>query len=164
MPKIDTLNLKKETKKFKKVAYRPWEMEEDLEKGIPPSPPVLVENFSPSDKLHTQNKVPLDNNSDAKKALRFIHGLQKDILVFLCQNVETIEKEEVYTSPLSIQSISEFINTSRASISCSLTRLKSKGLLSPYESKTGRGGFASYKISKNIYTLIMAEDSNLKAS
>jgi hypothetical protein len=145
MPRIDDLKNKKQ-KVFKKVSYRPWDTElEDTQRSEPQSP-------VPQNKESVPEKIKNEFScEDVKKEICGLYGVQKNILIFLAKNTSTEDDSYCYTNHISHKEIMDHVHSSRASISSSLTRLKTKGLVYSVANKPGRGGFALYKIPKEIY-------------
>lgn len=160
MPKIDELTLKSPSKKFEKVRYRPWEIEEQnnaptQERPIPPS-----QSAKKKERINDDPNSIVDNVQNSKEAdiplsihnkeLRSLHGVQKSIVQLLSKNIENFDSEFAYTNAFTIQDIANEIRTTKASISASILRLKKKDFIQSNETKPGRGGFASYKLKKSF--------------
>lgn len=139
MPRIDELQNKKQ-KKFNKVSYRPWDTE-------------LEDTQQP--KLQDKEKQQIDINRefsyiDIEDKICGLYGVQKNILIFLAKNIKTEDNTYCYTNHISHKEIMDSLHSSRACISSSLTRLKTKEFIYSVANKPGRGGFALYKIPKEI--------------
>lgn len=155
MPKLEDLEFKTKSKKFKKVQYRPWEIsEQQPSKEELPPPPEKNTTGDPHEielsEAAVAPNVEGNFNLEHERNLRSLHGVQKGIVLLLSNSINHSDAEYSYTKPFSIQDIANHIRTSRASIAASLLRLKQKGFVLSHETKPGRGGFASYKINSSL--------------
>jgi hypothetical protein len=154
MPTIDELKLKNKSKKFEKVAYRPWEI--DVETTQNASTKVHKEEH---DSLN-QSELSPENNSDFTKILRALFGLQRNILFYLCNKISHEDNQYAYTFAFSVHDLVQYTRSTKNSIASSLLRLKQKNLISAHENKPGRGGFASYRIKKDLCKFLRQNSIN----
>jgi hypothetical protein len=156
MPTVDELKDKLKTKKFKKVSYRPWDMEQNpTVEEVKLSTLAQQSEADPnSKKKETLSYSPWSSQSEGAKSFRLLHGTQRNIMIFVCNKISHEDEEFSYTFPFPISELVEYTHSTTASIQGSLYQLKKKNLISTYENKPGRGGFASYKISKEFCNYI----------
>ena len=132
MPSItDLKNTKNEV--FKKKNYRPWTEKENTEKR--------------NEKIN----ISIIDTPELEKIWRGLYGAKKNILNILLNNIEEnhdnyLVTNSITTNKLVIES-SLPINT----IKSTLQQLKHLNIILNYENKPGKGGFARYRIPKNIY-------------
>jgi predicted transcriptional regulator len=145
MPKINSIKLKKPTDKFKKVSYRPWDLEGNQ----------TAIRDTPLDALDDKNnQSTVLQTEDFEKTIRYLHGIQKEIIIYLCKNIDNVDNNYAYTKAISSNEMASNLDESKTSLSSSLYRLKKKNLVQSYENKTGRGGFASFMLDKSFYEFV----------
>ena len=158
MPTIDELKLKNKSKKFEKVSYRPWEIDVETHKDIPENVPKEDNNTNKEINKLTDSSSNINNNFVT--TLRGLYGIQKNILYYLCNKISHEDTQFAYTFAFSIHDLVQYTRSTKNSIASSLLRLKQKNLISAHEKKTGRGGFASYKINKDFCKFLRQNSIN----
>ena len=141
MPSITNLkNIKPTSKLFEKKEYRPWS-----EKNQP---------LELSNKILNIEKKSLTYETDPsklEKIWRGLYGAKKSLLGILLNSIEETHENHLITGVITTnQLVSDSalpVNTIKASIQ----QLKLDALISSYETKPGKGGFARYKVPKDIY-------------
>jgi hypothetical protein len=169
MPLISDIKKDKEKSKiFKKKSYRPWD-ENELSSfhNIITTIGESDDNISLMDTdkvfIHsTTTHSPLDNFSEQnlKKELRNLFGAQKIVMQYLLNQIEEANDEFVVTKCIVINEFSTMCKLPSNTIKSTLLKLKSKGLLETYEKKPGRGGYARYKFTQNIFTFFTKNINN----
>jgi hypothetical protein len=145
MPSIKDMD--KLNKNFKKKEYRPWSKKEN-------------ETSSVSLK---DNKSQLNNDTkedELEKIWRYLYGSKKIILEYLIQNINETKNEYVVTSPITTNQLNVDSSLPENTIKASIQQLKGSSLISNYETKPGKGGFARYKISIEIYKFLVEKFSS----
>lgn len=170
MPLINNYNKNKEpVKRFQKKPYRPWD--EDLLV----SDHETITNNNTSEYLTSNNQIKTPHNYEAqssettdiqpssivkdnfssfdfKKELRNLFGAQKIIIQYLLKQIEDDNNIYLITKAISMEEFTLVCKLSPNTIKGTLQTLKAKKLLQTYENKHGRGGYARYKFSKEVYT------------
>lgn len=169
MPTIDELIhlYKEKPKKFQKKTYRPW----DIQTHYPDKQEEEKKTQEETPAKESSKKNPKNNGGKRgyasgrirKRRMQkgdrivgdngyyFLSGSQKDILVYLIQRAESIKDNICYTHKITQKEIAIFTDCDIKTVSVALNRLKSKGILSTYSKKTGKGGYAQYKINNIDY-------------
>lgn len=170
MPTIDELiHLYKEpSKKFQKKTYRPWDIhshypekeeEEKPQKNISPPPTTNPEeDIKKPRKVRTRNGIfkrqrpePKRERVAGNKSYYFLCGPQKEILKYLLTRSRYVRKNISYTEKITQKEIGIFTNCDIKTVSVALNRLKSKGIVSTFYKKTGKGGFSKYQVHNFDY-------------
>jgi hypothetical protein len=148
MPSItDFKNIKKTNKVFKKKEYRPWGIEEEI--ITPPSKIIKSENNNLSSKT---TQIPSSSiDIELEKTWRCLYGAKRTLLEIIIKNIEEEHDSYVITKAITVNQLFLASSVPVNTIKTSLQQLKQNFLISNYETKPGRGGFARYKISKNVY-------------
>lgn len=166
MPSItDLKNIKKTNKVFKKKEYRPWNSEDD--KKVATSISRIIESKDeviPISKT-TKNKVETISNVnfidiELEKTWRCLYGAKKILLELILKNIEEIHDNYVITSAITTNQLISDSSLPANTIKTSLQQLKHDTLVLNYETKPGKGGFARYKISKNVYEYFIEKFSS----
>ena len=140
MPLITAIKEKKRNSKtFKKTNYRPWDYESDNTPPYKTSAPI----YKPS-KL---NKVDIS----LSKICRDLYGAKKTLLIYILKNIEEKNEEEVITKNILIEDLVAHSQIPVNTIKRSLKKLKEINLIDTHEKKPGRGGYARYKLSKEVF-------------
>lgn len=143
MPLIDDLlELQEKRKKFTKNTHNPWG-----EEGRASN--VVGEILS--------NNLKDENEVDLEKIYRNIFGVQKNVLIHILRSIEKYDETYGISSPISTQDLSLLLKSSKKTIQSSLYKLKKAGLVESYEKKTGRGGYACYKVKKSFSEFILSK-------
>lgn len=157
MPSItDLTTIRKTNKLFKKKAYRPWG-DDDKKNSEPDSPEITKsKNIDVVLLKDQQNKVTVTPDSypidmELEKIWRCLYGAKKTLLNIILQNIEEIHDTYVITSAITTQQLMLRSSMLANTIKTSLQQLKQDSLIFNHETKPGKGGFARYKISKNVY-------------
>jgi hypothetical protein len=169
MPLIsDLINARKEeNKRFQKNTYRPWDDElfsnnkerkdEKKSEELDPDPGHdVVESAKklidiPENSTSAEFSSENVRNDSLEKTFRDLFGAQKAILRYLFQCVEENNSEHIITKTISINELSSKCNLLPNTSKGTLQKLKNKKLLATNDNKPGRGGYARYKITKEIY-------------
>lgn len=149
MPSItDLKNIKKTNRVFEKKEYRPWDNKNDA--------PKLDSNLN--------KDSTIDNNSptELEKVWRGLYGAKKTLLNIILQNIEEKHDSYLITQTITISQLMTISSLPANTIKSALQLLKNNNLISNYENKPGKGGFARYKISKNIYEYFTQKYSSSK--
>ena len=140
MPSItDLKSIKKTNKIFKKQEYRPWD-----EKDIP---------VSKNEPLKRDKELNVDNiNSvELEKIWRGLYGAKKTLLKIILQNTEETHDGYIITKAITISQLMTNSSLPANTIKSALQLLKHSNLISNYETKPGKGGFARYKVPTKVY-------------
>lgn len=150
MPSINDIKITK-SKKFEKKVYRPWD--DEIVTDVPNIDNIIVEPIgdSVSNVEDIDNTILVNKIIDLKKFERGLYGVQKSSLYFLIKNVINVDENFAYTKDLDNIEFCEAIKAPISSIKVAISRLKKQNILENYESKPGRGGYTSFKISLEIY-------------
>jgi len=155
MPSIDDLNGAKKTNKiFKKTEYRPWaevggETTRSPKDGTPKN----------SNKFNSESITEKCNtgvgNAELEKTWRRLYGAKRALLGIIIKNIEEDHGDYVVTTAVTANELLSASSLPANTIKTSLQQLKNIPLISNHETKPGRGGFARYKIPKNIYEYLV---------
>jgi len=140
MPLItDLKSIKKTNKIFKKQEYRPWD-----KKDIP---------VSKNEPLKRDKELNVDNiNSvELEKIWRGLYGAKKTLLKIILQNTEETHDGYIITKAITISQLMTNSSLPANTIKSALQLLKHSDLISNYETKPGKGGFARYKVPTKVY-------------
>lgn len=152
MPSItDLKNIKKTNKLFQKKEYRPWSHENKNETSITKT----IEK--------SQKKISLQSNftdTDLEKIWRRLYGAKKTLLEIILNNIEEKHDHFVITKAIMVSQLVTNSSLPTNTIKTSLQQLKQDMLILNYERKPGKGGFARYKIPKNIYNYFINKFSS----
>jgi hypothetical protein len=163
MPTIDDFKIKKSNRKFKKVAYRPWDdsplVSQESEPGAIQVETKIETVAQTSDDLVSHLELSPEGfnfikDSDIDFIYRGLVGLQKSILLFLCDRIEKEDNLFFYSSYISSSEIADGTKAPKSSIPAALGRLKAKRIIFSSDFKTGPGGFSRYKIDKRISHMV----------
>ena len=168
MPSItDFKNTKKINKLFEKKEYRPWGTVGEKKSYTTSSEKIRSEN----NKSHHSEEIEgnlqiLPNNSstdsELDKTWRCLYGAKKTLLEIIINNIEENYDNYVITSAITTNQLLLESSLPINTIKTSLQQLKHNLLISNYETKPGIGGFARYKISKDIYKYFSKKFSSNK--
>lgn len=150
MPSItDLKNIKKTNKVFKKKEYRPWSEKNDV--------PILeIETLKSKETLiiDTTNFVELE------KIWRGLYGAKKTLLKIIFQNIEETHDNYFITKAITTSQLMTNSSLTSNTTRTTMQQLKHSGLILNYETKPGKGGFARYKIPKNVYEYLIEKYSS----
>ncbi len=104
--------------------------------------------------IHEVDTLTDNNHYEYDLKFRALHGVQKGIVIYICNSINQVDDKFAYTKPITISDMANYTNTSRATVASTLTRLKQKNLITTYQHKTGKGGFSLYTIEKNFFQFI----------
>lgn len=145
MPLIDDLlELQEKRKKFTKNTHNPW--------GEQGRASNVVEEII---KTHVNDKVDEVIAVDFERTYRNIFGVQKNVLYHILRSIEKYDDLYGFSSPISTQDLVLLLKASKKTIQDSFYKLKKAGLVESYEKKTGRGGYACYKIKKEFAEFVL---------
>lgn len=161
MPSIDDLNFKKnKSKKFKKVSYRPWDIQptpdEEVFNEKEKVPPTLFpsENKLPPTKILDENILKdvkeVENPESIDKIIRDIWGVQKSIFVYMLENIQFRENGYQITNPIVTADLVSCTNSKENTVRSSIYRLHQRKYIDYYDRKTGKGGYACYRIKEDL--------------
>ena len=122
--------------KFQKISHRPW----------------AAETF---EKNTNRELINSDDSQDLEEKLLDLGNSQKYIMECLIKNINTTKKEEdfVLTNRISSLDIHKYTRIPINTIVRSIFLLKKASIISTFKKKPGKGGYAVYKISKEIYLI-----------
>lgn len=120
-----------EKPKFQKVSHRPWDSK-SFEKNI----------------VATHTSV-----QDLEEKLLDLGNSQKYIMEFLVKNVNEskISEEFILTNRISSLDMNKYTRIPVNTITRCISLLKKADIISTFKKKSGKGGYAIYKISKDVY-------------
>jgi hypothetical protein len=163
MPSItDLKNIKKTNKIFKKKEYRPWAGEEENK----PTNKIIESKEKSSvslDKLKNNKEIIQHEHFleiDLEKTWRCLYGAKKTILGIILTHIEETQNEYVITNAITTNQLILDSSLPANTIKTTLQQLKQDYLIVNHETKPGKGGFARYKISKNVYEYFVAKFSS----
>lgn len=148
---------------FKKISYRPWDSEE------PEIKTTQIEINNKADSILLNNKetnrlVETTFNGDKSDKLKrndlemevaSIIGVQRNILFFIIKELSSYEEESFfYTKPIYLMDISNHTKASILTVKTSLARMKQKNIVESVHHKTGRGGFVSFRVRKDLVEIL----------
>ena len=167
MPSItDFKNTKKINKLFEKKEYRPWSTVGEKKSSPPSSEKIRSKNNSHHSEEIEENLQILPNNSptnaELDKTWRCLYGAKKTLLEIIINNIEENYDSYVITSAITTNQLLLESSLPINTIKTSLQQLKHNLLISNYETKPGIGGFARYKISKDVYKYFSKKFSSNK--
>ncbi|MDG1437293.1 MAG: hypothetical protein P8P83_05910 [Rickettsiaceae bacterium] len=157
MPSItDFKNTKRINKLFKKKEYRPWGTVGEKQSTTSSSKTIQSENNNSLYTEEIESKLqilPSTSSTDAEldKTWRCLYGAKKTLLEIIINNIEENCDSYVITSAITTNQLLLESALPVNTIKTSLQQLKHNLLISNYETKPGIGGFARYKISKDVY-------------
>jgi hypothetical protein len=122
--------------KFQKISHRPW----------------TAETF---EKNTNRELINSDDSQDLEEKLLDLGNSQKYIMECLIKNINTTKTEEdfVLTNRISSLDIHKYTRIPINTIVRSIFLLKKASIISTFKKKPGKGGYAVYKISKEIYLI-----------
>ncbi len=185
MPLISDLNLKNDgSKRFQKVSYRPWDEElltpfskaednsivplsssnEDVKNNNKPNSTKVIKstisNINPTNSLINLEVIQF-STQDLEKESRRLFGAKKIILQYLLQHIEETHNEYVITKAITMDECTLNCKLPPNTTKATLQKLKHRNLLETHENKPGRGGYARYKFSKNVYKFFIGKYNHL---
>ena len=141
MPSItDLKNIKKPNKVFEKKEYRPWDDKNDI--------PILRDNPL---KINEKSNVDSLTHVELEKVWRGLYGAKKTLLKIIVESIEERHDSYLITRVITISQLMASSSLPANTIKSALQLLKHSDLISNYETKPGKGGFARYKVSKKVY-------------
>lgn len=150
MPSItDLKNIQKPNKVFEKKEYRPWDDKNDI--PILKSKPLKVNEES-----NVDNSTPVE----LEKVWRGLYGAKKTLLKIIIENIEETHDSHIITRAITISHLMTTSSLPVNTIKSSLQLLKHSDLISNYETKPGKGGFARYKVPKKVYEYFIEKYSS----
>jgi hypothetical protein len=150
MPSItDLKNIKKTNKIFEKKEYRPWNEKGDV--------PMLKNETSKSNK---ELNVDSLNSIELEKIWRGLYGAKKTLLNIILQNIEETHDSYVITKTITNSQLITNSSLPSNTIKSAIQQLKNSYLISNYETKPGKGGFARYQVPKNVYEYFVEKYSS----
>ena len=157
MPSItDLKNTKKINKIFRKKDYRPWNIQEEKQSPLTPSEKIESKNNNilSSEQIESNLQIlttACSTDIELNKTWRCLYGAKKILLKIIIKNIEEDCGSYVITSAITTSQLFQDSAIPINTIKTSLQQLKHSLLISNYETKPGIGGFARYKISKDVY-------------
>ena len=168
MPSItDFKNTKKINKLFKKKEYRPWGTVSEKKSSTSSSEKIRSGNNNSHYTEEIEGNLQILPNTsftDAEldKTWRCLYGAKKTLLEIIINNIEENCDSYVITSAITTNQLLLESSLPVNTIKTSLQQLKHSLLISNYETKPGIGGFARYKISKDVYKYFVKKFSSNK--
>ncbi|MCP4159024.1 MAG: hypothetical protein GY760_03025 [Deltaproteobacteria bacterium] len=101
-----------------------------------------------------------DSKLVANSRFSELSGLQRNLLRTLYYSCRNNGKK--ITQPLSIQYLSESLETTSGTVKNGIHRLVSKGLIQKDRFKNGRGGWTQYKLEDHTYNELLQDESSSK--
>ena len=166
MPSItDFKNTKKINKLFKKKEYRPWGTGSENQSTTSSSKTIKSKNnnsHSSEENESTPQTLPSTCFTDVEldKIWRCLYGAKKNLLEIIINNIEENYDSYVITSAITTNQLLLESSLPVNTIKTSLHQLKHNLLISNYETKPGIGGFARYRISKDVYEYFIKKFSS----
>jgi len=166
MPSItDLKNIKKPNKIFKKKEYRPWGEEDEKKSALAPLSEVKFKNENLTSSEPIKNKVkPISKapsiDAELEKIWRCLYGAKKTLLELIYKDIEETHDSYVITNAITTNQLILDSSLPINTIKTSLQQLKKDSLISNYETKPGKGGFARYKIYRNVYEYFIEKFSS----
>ena len=178
MPLISDIDKNKKIKTlFQKKSYRPWD--DELLKNNGQIDRVINQQLSPdstncpspsetepTNSNNDQDIVSIDNIKELsttylselnlKKELRNLFGAQKTIIKYLFEQIEEDKNDRIITKGVSMDEFALSCKLPPNTIRGMLQKLKAKKLLNTYENKPGRGGYARYYFTKEVYSFFLS--------
>ena len=171
MPLISELHkTEQKSKLFQKKPYRPWDSEllttdnhviikdddkEDLVSTNRTITTQLIQDKTYNKRSDINGTSILsavnDHSINLEKELRNLYGAQKIVIQYLLEQIEENNNEYLITKNISMNEFISTCNLPSNTIKGMLQKLKLKGLITTYENKPGRGGYARYKFMQEIY-------------
>jgi hypothetical protein len=99
---------------------------------------------------HTNSTRNGTQIASLNQSLSLLTGLQRKIIISLYKSTR-INGGRV-TQPMSREHLANLANLNKNSVKTTIARLKKKLLITLHECKDGRGGWARYEISKDLYS------------
>ena len=98
---------------------------------------------------------------EPKSSISSLVGLQKKLIFFMFDASK--QSRGRVTFPLSIQHISNFLETTSSATKKAIQRLEKKGVISRVEFKDGRAGWTKYELTDSIFQDLLLVESRAKA-
>ena len=183
MPLISDIDKSKKIKTlFQKKSYRPWD--DELPKNNNQIDSTIKQHLSSDSKNCTNpSKVEFTNNNidqdtalidnvnesfttylpelNLKKELRNLFGAQKTIIKYLLEQIEENNNDRLITKGISMDVFTLACKLPPNTIKGMLQKLKAKKLLHTYENKPGRGGYARYNFTQEVYSFFLKNLNNI---
>lgn len=177
MPLISDIDKSKKIKTlFQKKSYRPWD--DELPKNNNQIDSTTNQHLSSNNKNYTNpSKIEFANNDvdgdcvlidnintplttylpelNLKKELRNLFGAQKAIIKYLLEQIEENSDDLLITKGISMNEFTLACKLPPNTIKGMLQKLKAKKLLYTYENKPGRGGYARYNFTQEVYSFFL---------
>jgi len=162
MPLITEVKTKKGNK-FKKKNYRPWDigLSGDSDEKLFKDNELITEVVDEVKKRHAivsktnGNTIQKDESNfsvlELERIQRNLYGAKKDVFIYIIQQVDINNKNEVISRPITLEQLINKLGLPANTIKGALYQLKKEELLFNEEYKPGRGGYATYRINKEIY-------------
>lgn len=183
MPLISDMDKSKKIKTFfQKKSYRPWD-DELLKNNSQIDSPINQKLPSDSTNCTNPGKVEFTNNNNdqdivlvdniselsttylpelnLKKELRNLFGAQKTIIKYLFEQIEEDNIDLIITKGISMDEFALTCKLPPNTIRGMLQKLKAKKLLNTYENKPGRGGYARYYFTQEVYSFFRSNLNNI---
>lgn len=181
MPLISDIDKSKKTNsRFQKKSYRPWDDELPQNNKQNNS---TIQQLSSTDKDYINpSKIEFTNSNidqnmhlvdisppfttclpelNLNKELRKLFGAQKIIIKYLLEQVEENNNEYLVTKSIAMEEFTLACKLPPNTIKGMLQKLKTKKLIYTYENKPGRGGYARYNFTQEVYLFFLKNLNNI---
>lgn len=108
------------------------------------------------------NRQQTDNKVATKGIFSELIGLQRDIVIFICQECKNSRSR--ITEPLTLEHIAISLKRDTGVIKTTIQRLEKKGYLIRVKFKNGRGGWSQYEVPDSIYHDALRIESDNKVA
>ena len=183
MPLISDIDKSKKIKTlFQKKSYRPWD--DELPKNNNQIDSSTNQHSSSNNKNYNNpSKIEFNNNNidqdielvdnintqsttylpelSLKKELRNLFGAQKIIIKYLLEQIEENNNDRLITKGISMDEFTLACKLPPNTIKGMLQKLKAKKLIYTYENKPGRGGYARYNFTQEVYSFLLKNLNNI---
>jgi hypothetical protein len=164
MPLITDLKIKKEVAtRFKKKEYRPWDIFTETEKST-------VGQIDNSEvEIVTQEQISKKNilsevvfhSSNLEKEWRNLYGAKKEVFIYMIKKIDERDETKVITENITLEQLTADLQLPPNTIKGALHQLKKSNLLYTEETKPGRGGYARYRILKDVFFFFETKIKNI---
>jgi hypothetical protein len=166
MPLITDLIKKEVNTKFKKKEYRPWDLSitNPSEENLKSEPSNTHEARNIAKEIAGNEgdlNVTIPSPLNLEKEWRNLYGAKKDVLIYMIKKIEEDNDNRIITKNITLEQLVNELQLPPNTIKGALQQLKKSNLLYTEENKPGRGGYARYRILKNVYTFFEAKIKNI---
>ena len=162
MPLITDLVKKKEiTSKFQKKEYRPWDISiSNTEPDKSVIHDVKTDIIGHNNIESSVNDISI-SSSDLEKEWRNLYGAKKEVFLYMIKKIDETYETKVVTQNITLEQLVADLQLPSNTIKGALYQLKKSNLLYTEENKPGRGGYARYKIIKDVFLFFQTKTINI---